>query len=102
MAKINYRTCDVCGNILKTDIRCRGYLNGWRIWNKVFNSLDICSDCMRKIRYLSIDKKHEEEYMSECFKNEKKYDDPNLQIAYSEGLDDAFRVLSHHRLEKIK
>lgn len=30
MSKINYRVCDICGNILKTDIRM-GYVNGCRI-----------------------------------------------------------------------
>ena len=65
MSKINYRVCDICGNILKTDIRFAGYVNGCRIWNKLFNRLDICDDCIGKIKRLSIDKKDEEKYIKE-------------------------------------
>ena len=65
MSKINYRVCDICGNILKTDIRFTGYVNGCRIWNKLFNRLDICDDCIGKIKRLSIDKKDEEKYIKE-------------------------------------
>ena len=77
VSKINYRVCDICGNILKTDIRFTGYVNGCRIWNKLFNRLDICNDCIDKIKRLSIDKKDEEKYIKEVFDKAKKYDNPD-------------------------
>ena len=60
MSKVNYRRCDICGDILKTDIRIFGFTNGYRIWNRLFNKLDICDTCMKKIKQLSIDSKEEE------------------------------------------
>lgn len=102
MAKVNYRTCDICGDILKTDIRCRGFTNGYRIWNKLFNKLDICSKCMEKIRLLSTDKKDEQEYVDKPIGNMKSYSNCDCQSAYCEGLDDALSVLSHRRLHWIK
>ena len=62
MSKIKYRVCDICGNRIpgfELDITgiAKRYINGCRIWNKLFNSLDICDDCIGKIKRLSIDKK---------------------------------------------
>ena len=101
MSKINYRVCDICGNILKTDIRT-GYVNGCRIWNKLFNKLDICDDCISKIKRLSVDKKDEEKYIKEVFDKAKDYDNPDMKSAYYEGIEDALGVLSHKRLKNIK
>lgn len=107
MAKIKYRECDICGNRIpgfEFDIGgiAKRYINGCHIWNKLFNGIDICDDCVDKIKYLSIDKKNEEKFISEFFKNEKKYDNPDMQSAYYEGLEDALKVLSHKRLKDIK
>lgn len=102
MSKINYRVCDICGNILKTDIRFTGYVSGYRIWNKLFNRLDICDDCIGKIKRLSIDKKDEEKYIKEVFDKAKDYDNPDMKSAYYKGIEDAFGILSHKRLANIK
>lgn len=102
MSKIKYRVCDICGNILKTDIRFTGYVNGCRIWNKLFNRLDICNDCIDKIERLSIDKKDEERYIKEVFDNAKKHVNPDMKSAYYEGIEDALSVLSHKRLANIR
>ena len=66
MSKVNYRRCDICGEILKTDIRVSGFTNGYRIWNRLFNKLDICNTCMEKIKQLSIDSKEEENMLMNC------------------------------------
>lgn len=101
MAKVNYRTCDICGDILKADIRCRGFTNGYRIWNRLFNKLDICNKCMEKIRLPSIDKKTEQEYVNDLIKNMKEYSNFDCQSVYCEGLEDALSILSHRRLKHI-
>lgn len=102
MSKINYRVCDICGNILKTDIRFTGYVNGCQIWNKLFNRLDICDDCIDKIKRLSIDKKDEEKYIKEVFDKAKDYDNPDMKSAYYEGIEDTLNVLSHKRLKNLQ
>lgn len=102
MSKINYRVCDICENILKTDVRFTGYVNGCRIWNKLFNRLDMCNDCIDKIKRLSIDKKDEEKYIKEVFDKAKNYDNPDIKSAYYEGIEDTLNVLSHKRLKNIK
>ncbi len=102
MSKIKYRVCDICGNTLKTDIRLTGYVNGCRIWNKLFNGLDICNDCIDKIKRLSIDKKDEKKYLREVFDKERNYDNPDMESAYYEGIEDTLKVLSHKRLANIK
>lgn len=102
MAKVNYRTCDICGDTLKTDIRCRGFINGYRIWNRLFNKLDICNKCMKKIQLLSIDKRDEQKYLNKLIDNLIKYSKDDCQSAYCEGFEDALSVLSHRRLCQIK
>lgn len=102
MSKINCRVCDICGNILKTDIRFTGYINGCRIWNKLFNRLDICDDCIDKIKRLSIDKKDEEKYIKEVFDKARNYDNPDLKSVYYQGIEDTLNVLSHKRLKNLQ
>ena len=102
MSKVNYRQCDICGNILKTDIRVLGFTNGYRIWNRLFNRLDICDKCIEKIKKLSIDSKEEEKYVNELFDKHNKYDDFNLESAYLQGVEDMFDILSHKRLRNIE
>lgn len=101
MSKIKYRVCDICGNTLKTDIRFTGYVNGCRIWNKLFNRLDICDDCISKIKRLSIDKKDEEKYIQEVFDKARDYQNIDKKSAYYEGIEDTLNVLSHKRLANI-
>lgn len=102
MSKVNYRRCDICGEILKTDIRVLGFMNGYRIWNRLFNKLDICNECMDKIRQLSTDVKEEEKYVKELFDKHNKYDDFNLESIYLQGATDMLDILSNNRLRNIK
>ena len=102
MSKVNYRRCDICGDILKTDIRIFGFTSGYRIWNRLFNKLDICNTCMKKIKQLSIDSKEEEKYVKELFDKHNKYEDFNLESAYLQGVEDMFDILSHKRLRNIE
>lgn len=102
MSKVNYRVCDICGNTLKRDVRFLGHMNGCRIWNKLFNGLDICYNCLYKIKRLSIDKKDEEKYIKEVLGKARNYDNPDLKSAYYEGIEDTLNVLSHKRLKNIK
>lgn len=105
MAKIKYRVCDICGNRIhgfELDMTRIVRSNDCRIWNKLFNRLDICNDCIDKIKRLSIDKKDEEKYIKEVFDKAKKYDNPDMESAYYEGIEDTLNVLSHKRLKNIK
>ena len=107
VSKINYRVCDICGNIIpgfELDITgiAKRYINGCRIWNKLFNSLDICDDCIGKIKRLSIDQKDEEKYIQEVFDKARNYDNPDLKSAYYEGIEDTLNVLSHKRLKNLQ
>lgn len=102
MSKVNYRRCDICGEILKTDIRVSGFMNGYRIWNRLFNKLDICNECMDKIKQLSTDVKEEEKYVKELFDKHNKYDDFNLESIYLQGATDMLDILSNNRLRNIK
>ena len=102
MSKVNYRRCDICGNILKTDIRVLGFTNGYRIWNRLFNRLDICDKCIEKIKKLSIDAKEEEKYIKELFDKHDEYGDSNLESVYLQGVEDMLDILSHKRLRDIK
>ena len=107
VSKIKYRVCDICGNRIpcfELDITgiAKRYINGCRIWNKLYNRLDICDDCIDKIKRLSIDKKDEEKYIKEVFDKAKDYDNLDMESAYYEGIEDALGVLSHKRLKNIK
>lgn len=102
MSKVNYRKCDICGDILKKDVRVCGFVNGYRIWNRLFNKLDICHSCMKKIRQLSIDSKDEEKYVNELFDNHDRYEDFDYESAYLQGAEDMLGILSHKRLRTIK
>ena len=102
MSKVNYRRCDICGDVLKTDIRVSGFTNGYRVWNRLFNKLDICNTCMGKIKQLSIDSIEEEKYVKELFDKHNKYEDFNLESIYLQGATDMLDILSHNRLRNIK
>lgn len=102
MAKINYRECDVCHRTLKTDIRFCGFMNGYRIWNRLFGGIDICNDCMNKIKQLSIDKDIEEKCWKLILKDNRKYSNDDVQAAYYQGVEDCLAHLSHYKLRDIK
>lgn len=98
MAKINYRQCDICGEILKLD-RC---INGYRIWNRLFNKLDICNNCMKKIKKLSVDKDIEIQCLNYIGKMERNFTNNDEMSAYYQGVEDCLAGLSHYKLAKIK
>lgn len=101
MSKVNYRKCDICGDILKKDVRLFRFVNGYRILNRLFNKLDICDSCMKKIKQLSVDVKVEEKYVNELFDKHDRYEDFNYESAYLQGADDMLNILSHKRLNNI-
>ena len=98
MSKVNYRKCDICGDILKKDAR----VNGYRIWNRLFNKLDICHSCIKKIKQLSTDAKDEEKYVDELFDKHETYENFDNELAYLQGAEDMLNILSHKRLMDIK
>lgn len=102
MSKVNYRKCDICGDILKTDIRNYSFTNGYIIWNRLFNKLDVCYSCMKKIKYLSTDVKDEEKYVNELFDKREIYENIDNESAYWQGAEDMLNILGHKRLRKIK
>lgn len=69
MSKVNYRRCDICGEILKTDIRFSGFTNGYRIWNRLFNKLDICNTCMKKLSNFLLIQKRKKNMSKNCLIN---------------------------------
>lgn len=102
MSKVNYRKCDICGDILKKDVRVSGFTNGYRIWNRLFNKLDICHSCIKKIQQLSTDIKDEEKYVNKMFDKHYRYEDCDCESAYLQGVEDMLNILSHKRLRDIK
>lgn len=102
MSKVNYRKCDICGNVLKTDIRIFSFTNGYRIWNRLFNKLDICDTCMEKIKKLSIDVKEEEKYVNELFAKHETFENFDYESTYLQGVEDMLGILSHKRLRNIE
>ncbi len=102
MSKVNYRRCDICGSMLKKDTRVSGFINGYRIWNGLFNRLDICYSCMKKINQLSTDVKDEEKYVDELFDKHETYENFDNESAYLQGAEDMLNILSHKRLRNIK
>lgn len=102
MSKVNYIICDICGDILKKDVRFFGFINGYRIWNRLFNKLDICHSCIKKIKQLSIDVKAEEKYVDELFDKHETYENFDNESAYLQGAEDMLNILSHKMLKNIK
>lgn len=102
MSKVNYRKCVICGDILKKDVRVFGFINGYRIWNRLFNKLDICHSCIKKIKQLSTDVKDEEKYVDELFDKHETYETIDNESAYLQGAEDMLNILSHKRLRDIK
>ncbi len=100
MAKINYRVCDACGSSITIMGKHSRRITGYSILNRLFRKIDICDECLRKLRMLSIDKEDELKYLKQI-KYDHGYDLP-CESAYLQGWDDALKVLSHHRLRDIK
>lgn len=102
MSKVNYRKCDICGAVLKKNVRVPGFINGYRIWNRLFNKLDICQTCMKKIQQLSTDVKDEEKYVDKLFDKHETYENFDNESAYLQGVEDMLDILRHKRLKNIK
>lgn len=106
MSKI--RVCDICGKELEVNNLCQittfNKFFTFRFVNKLFNHMDICDECAKKIKYLSIDKQDEQHYIDELFSKDPKdfANDKNYMCAYYEGIEDALNVLSHRRLNHIE
>ena len=102
MSNVRYIKCDICGNAIPdSDFDFESY--GRRIFLKLLNHIDICSECMSKIKQLSIDAKSAEDCACECVKNNP-YDDikdKDLAIAYLEGVQTVLDKLSHHKLRSM-
>lgn len=102
MSKVNYRKYDICGSVLEKNVRVPGFINGYRIWNRLFNKLDICRTCMKKIQQLSIDVKDEEKYVDELFDKHETYENFDNESAYLQGAENMLSILSHKRLRNIR
>lgn len=102
MAKIRYNKCDICDEMLNTDPRFFGYRNGVKFVG-LFQSLDICTNCMKKIKYLVNDIKIEQKCIDDIFN--KKIDNYNYDIdeksSYLQGVTDTLEILSHKRLKRV-
>ena len=97
MSNVRYRKCDICGGIIPySDFKSYGR----RIFYKILNHIDICNECMSKIKQLSIDAKSAEDSACECVKDNP-YDDKDLAIAYLDGVQAVLNKLSHHKLRNM-
>ena len=101
MSKINYRVCDVCNLELKTDIRFVGFTNGYRIYNRLFNRIDICNECMKKLKNLSKDIDKEKKIFKKIHKKASQYNNIDNCSAYYEGVEDVLEILSNKELLKM-
>lgn len=102
MSKVNYRKCDICGAVLKKDVRVFGFINGYRIWNRLFNKLDICHSCMKRLSNFLLMLKTKKNMLMNCFDNHDRYEDFDYESAYLQGAEDMLGILSHKRLRTIK
>ena len=101
MSNVRYIKCDICGNTI-SDLDFKSY--GRRILLKWLHHIDICDECMSKIRKLSIDLEIEDKCVCECIDNnpyQGQYDN-GLETAYLEGVQAALDTMSHNRLKKMK
>lgn len=94
MAKVEYKVCDICNRNIHVD-------NKYQMFIHIMFGLDICQNCLDKLKQLSIDRKNEEKCMAEISKRTNKYENVDCKSAYYEGVEDALSVLSHHRLKKL-
>ena len=101
MSKINYRVCDGCNLELETDIRLTGFTNGYRIYNRLFNGIDICDECMKKIKNLSKDIDKEKKIFKKIHKKASQYNNIDNRSAYYEGVEDVLEILSNKELLKM-
>lgn len=92
MAKINYIQCDICKGVVKDNL----------FKSKIRkNKLDICEECLKKIKHLSIDVSAELKVLDEVVKNVN-WEDSNMASVYLQGVQDTLEAMSHHRLNKLK
>lgn len=110
MSNVRYIKCDICGDAIpdsdldfkSSDLYFKSY--GKRIFLKLFNHIDICGECIAKIRKLSIDSKIEDKCVCECIDNNPYQGqcDNGLETAYLEGVQAALDTMSHNRLKKMQ
>ena len=92
LARVNYIQCDICRGVVKNNplkSRIRK------------NKLDICENCLEKIKYLSTDVSAELKVLDEVISNVN-WEDSNIASIYLQGVQDTLEAMSHHRLNKIK
>ena len=104
MAKHNYISCDICGNIIYGTEKT---IDGFRYkFKKFFNrrTIDICDNCIKKLYVVSDDIKCEEKISDEVIKkyNDKYSYDNVLASIYLEGAEDAIKCLNQYRMRIVK
>lgn len=104
---VNYIKCDICGeHIDKTDVFKKG---GFRFKIKEtlfshFKKLDICDNCLNKIRIVIEDVHSEEELLNNILDSGhlKDYMDDREQSVYLQGVQDALTVLAPYKIRQQK
>lgn len=101
MARVNYIKCDICGNMINKDST---FPAGFRFRiHKPKNKIDICDECISKIKCLSIDVDAEQKVVDEIVRNAYvKFDNSDEQSIYLQGVQDAIESMSHYRMNKLK
>lgn len=89
MAKVKYTKCDVCDCQIQNDRKASYYKKGFRLFIGTFfhyDMIDICDDCLMKIRQMKRDINLEDMVCNEVIDQAfTKHSDPILQTAYLEG-----------------
>ena len=92
MAKVKYRVCDICHESMDNPSKFTMLIH-------FLFGMDVCVNCLDKLKRLSIDREEEMKYINEICKCTGKYEDDDCEIAYCQGVEDALNVLSHRRLK---
>lgn len=104
MAKVKYTKCDVCDCQIQNDRKASYYKKGFRLFIGTFfhyDMIDICDDCLMKIRQMKRDINLEDMVCNEVIDQAfTKHSDPILQTAYLEGVQDTLNCFEHHMLKK--
>lgn len=96
MSKVNYRECDICGKVMNGgvfEITVR----------RLFNKMDICGSCARKIKRLSDDIDLEKTVANKVIPEgmEKYKDNECMCSAFLDGVEMTLNELSHNKLERV-
>lgn len=104
MAKVKYTKCDVCDCQIQNDRKASYYKKGFRLFIGTFfhyDMIDICDDCLMKIRQMKRDINLEDMVCNEVIDQAfTKHSDPILQTTYLEGVEDTLNCFEHHMLKK--